>query len=56
MLSHVPENTRKALVQRIPMGRLGKPEDVAHVVRFLLSEQASYVTGQTWVVDGGLAS
>ncbi len=56
MLAHVPEKTRKTLVQRIPMGRLGTPEDVAHVVRFLLSEQASYVTGQTWVVDGGFAS
>ena len=39
----------------IPMRRLGTPEDVAQVVLFLASEHASYVTGQEWVVDGGLA-
>ena len=40
--------------KRIPMRRMGKPEDVAKVVRFLASDDASYVTGQQWVVDGGL--
>lgn len=56
MLDGIPEKTRKALLDRIPARRLGSPEDVAHVVRFLLSEQAGYVTGQTWAVDGGLSS
>jgi glucose 1-dehydrogenase len=43
-----------ALLQNIPLGRLGTPEDVAGVVAFLASDDAAYVTGSTFVVDGGL--
>ena len=43
-----------ALLKNIPLGRLGKPEDVAGIVAFLASEDASYVSGATFLVDGGL--
>jgi glucose 1-dehydrogenase len=43
-----------ALLKNIPLGRLGKPEDVAGIVAFLASDDASYVSGATFLVDGGL--
>jgi len=43
-----------ALIQNIPLGRLGTPEDVAALAAFLASDEASYITGSTYVVDGGL--
>ena len=47
-------DARAALAERIPLGRLGTPSDVAAAVAFLASEQASYITGQVLVVDGGM--
>ncbi len=43
-----------ATVQQIPMLRGGKPEDIANLMLFLASTEASYITGQSIVVDGGL--
>jgi acetoacetyl-CoA reductase/3-oxoacyl-[acyl-carrier protein] reductase len=39
---------------QIPVGRLGKPEEIARVVCFLASDDSSYITGQIWAVNGGL--
>ena len=44
---------RKRILQRIPAGRLGREDDVAHATRFLLSDEAAYITGVTLPVDGG---
>lgn len=47
------EESQKALLSKIPYGRVGKPEDIANAVAFLASDEAEYITGHTLVVDGG---
>jgi 3-oxoacyl-[acyl-carrier protein] reductase len=50
----LPEDATKLMLDNTPLGRLGDPEDVAGAVRFLCSEEASFVTGEVLLVDGGL--
>ena len=50
----LPEEATGAMLQNTPLGRLGDPEDVAGAVRFLCSDEASFITGEVLLVDGGL--
>jgi 3-oxoacyl-[acyl-carrier protein] reductase len=50
----LPDEATNAMLENTPLGRLGDPEDVAGAVRFLCSEEASFVTGAVLLVDGGL--
>ena len=52
--AHIAGEAREALLKQIPLGRIGRPEEVAEVVRFLASRDAAYVTGQVIRVNGGL--
>ena len=54
MTDALSEDNRKALMARVPLGRLGSPDDVAHAVAFLASPQAGYITGETLHVNGGM--
>jgi 3-oxoacyl-[acyl-carrier protein] reductase len=50
----IPEEARETMLQNTPLGRLGDPENVAAAVRFLVSDEASFITGEVLLVDGGL--
>ena len=54
MTASLSEDQQKALLSQIPLGHLGKPQDVAHAVAFVASPQASYITGQEIHVNGGM--
>ena len=53
MLATVPEKVLDKIKAQIPLGRLGRPEEVARVVHFLCADASSYITGQVWAVNGG---
>ncbi len=55
MISCYSKNDLKALCDEIPLGRLGTPEDIAGAVKFLISEKASFITGQVIGINGGMA-
>ncbi|MBN2408216.1 MAG: 3-oxoacyl-[acyl-carrier-protein] reductase [Candidatus Aminicenantes bacterium] len=54
MTESLPEAVKKAFLEMIPMKRMGTPQDVAQAVKFLLSDEASYITGQIIHVNGGM--
>lgn len=56
MTQSVPEDIKSAFIQRIPLKRMGLPQDIAETVAFLASERASYITGQVIQVDGGITT
>ncbi len=56
LLAALPASRRTAALETVPMGRFGRPDDVAAVIAFLVSDGAAYITGATVKVDGGLGA
>lgn len=54
MTKDLPEELKQKMLASIPLGRMGKPEDIAAAVKFLASEDASYITGHVLAVNGGM--
>jgi 3-oxoacyl-[acyl-carrier protein] reductase len=55
MSKKVKEENKLKIIKNIPLKRLGKPEEVADLTDFLVSDSASYITGQVFIIDGGLS-
>lgn len=55
MTDRIPEKARTAMLDAIPMKRMGQPKDIADICLFLASDKAAYITGQVIVADGGLS-
>ena len=54
MTSYLNENEKMEILKKIPLNKFGKPEDISKLAMFLISDEASYITGQTISIDGGL--
>ena len=56
MSDAIEEKTKENLLNQIPLGRIGSPEDIANMALYLASDQAGYITGQTIAIDGGMTT
>ena len=54
MTDAIPESAKEDFMKKIPMGRIGNPEEVANTVLFLASDMSTYITGQVIGIDGGM--
>ena len=54
MTSYIADNERNEILKQIPLNKFGSPKDISNLVMFLASDEASYITGQTISIDGGL--
>jgi acetoacetyl-CoA reductase len=54
MLATIPDRLLDKIRSQIPVGRLGRPEEIARVVGFLAADESAYITGQIWAINGGL--
>jgi 3-oxoacyl-[acyl-carrier protein] reductase len=54
MTDKLSDAVKENLNKQIPLGRIGSPDDIAHMALYLASDEAGYITGQTIAVDGGI--
>jgi NAD(P)-dependent dehydrogenase (short-subunit alcohol dehydrogenase family) len=54
--SRDPEHMRAALMAQVPLGRFGRPEEIADLLVYLVSDESQFVTGAEFVIDGGLTA
>ena len=54
MVAAIPQKILDSIIERVPLRRLGRPDEVARVVRFLLEDESSYITGALYTVNGGM--
>jgi 3-oxoacyl-[acyl-carrier protein] reductase len=54
MTKVLPEDVKAKILAQVPLGRIGQPDDIAHAVKFLASEEAAYITGHVLAVNGGM--
>ena len=54
VLEHVPEEVLGDIEDKTPVGRLGRPDEIARVVHFLVADQFSFITAAIWAVNGGM--
>ena len=54
MIEQIKDEIKEEILKQIPLSRFGKPEEVAELIEFLIADEASYITGQTIHINGGL--